>query len=79
MRNLAGGWHAPGFEHLALTSTNKRDEGVYEMSHRDMTRKVALAWELYAVSELGMSAGRAIEEFHNWLDSKADEVKSDKP
>lgn len=38
------------------------------MSDKEMRRKVALAWEMYAVRELGMSAGRAISQFNDWTD-----------
>lgn len=37
----------------------------------DITRQVRLAWELYAVKELGMSAGVALAKFERWLDDSA--------
>jgi len=36
---------------------------------RAMTRQVRCAWEIYAVTERGMSAGEAIRAFNNWLES----------
>ena len=36
---------------------------------RAMTRQIRCAWEIYAVKELGMSAGEALRAFDNWQDS----------
>lgn len=35
---------------------------------RGMTRKVRAAFEFYAVTQDGMSAGEALRAFDNWLD-----------
>jgi hypothetical protein len=37
---------------------------------RAMRRNIRCAWEIYAVKELGMSAGAALRAFDNWLDSE---------
>lgn len=36
---------------------------------RAMTRQIRCAWEIYAVTERGMSAGEALRAFDNWVDS----------
>ncbi|WP_347975693.1 hypothetical protein [Microbacterium sp. ProA8] len=36
---------------------------------RAMTRHIRCAWEIYAVTERGMSAGEALRVFDNWMDS----------
>lgn len=36
---------------------------------RAMTRQIRCAWEIYAVTERGLSAGEALRAFDNWMDS----------
>jgi DNA-binding HxlR family transcriptional regulator len=40
-------------------------------AQRTMTRQIRCAWEIYAVTELGMSAGEAIRAFDKWRDDLA--------
>ena len=43
---------------------------------RAMTRQIRCAWEIYAVSERGMSAGDALRAFDNWMDSLCEHHRS---